>query len=68
MNVDLSTEDGHLCNMGRMIEEIEGKLRNSLDQVNFYPFFVVIFYLFFVLMYLPIWFCWGTTNQPLLIR
>lgn len=57
MNVDLSTEDGHLCNMGRMIEEIEGKLRNSLDQVNFYPFFVVIFYLFFVLMYLPIWFC-----------
>ncbi|KHN17055.1 Putative F-actin-capping protein subunit beta [Glycine soja] len=27
--------DGHLCNMGRMIEEMESKLRNSLDQVYF---------------------------------
>ncbi|KAA8537979.1 hypothetical protein F0562_027439 [Nyssa sinensis] len=35
MNMDLSVEEGHLCNMGKMIEEIEGKLRNSLDQVYF---------------------------------
>ncbi|KDP27513.1 hypothetical protein JCGZ_20153 [Jatropha curcas] len=35
MNMDLSTAEGHLCNMGRMIEEMEGKLRNSLDQVYF---------------------------------
>ena len=33
MNMDLSVADGHLCNMGKMIEEMEGKLRNSLDQV-----------------------------------
>jgi len=31
----LSVADGHLCNMGRMIEEMESKLRNSLDQVIF---------------------------------
>ncbi|KAG8660719.1 hypothetical protein MANES_02G186100v8 [Manihot esculenta] len=35
MNMDLAIADGHLCNMGRMIEEMEGKLRNSLDQVYF---------------------------------
>ncbi|XP_031392763.1 probable F-actin-capping protein subunit beta [Punica granatum] len=35
MNMDLSVADGHLCNMGRMIEEMESKLRNSLDQVYF---------------------------------
>ncbi|EEF35273.1 probable F-actin-capping protein subunit beta [Ricinus communis] len=35
MNRDLSVADGHLCNMGGMIEEMEGKLRNSLDQVYF---------------------------------
>ncbi|XP_057469441.1 probable F-actin-capping protein subunit beta [Actinidia eriantha] len=35
MNMDLSVADGHLCNMGKMIEEMEGKLRNSLDQVYF---------------------------------
>ncbi|ONK65234.1 uncharacterized protein A4U43_C07F35050 [Asparagus officinalis] len=35
MSMDLSTEEGHLCNMGKMIEEMEGKLRNSLDQVYF---------------------------------
>ncbi|XAR62229.1 hypothetical protein NMG60_11016914 [Bertholletia excelsa] len=35
MNMDLLVADGHLCNMGRMIEEMEGKLRNSLDQVYF---------------------------------
>ncbi|XXG61336.1 hypothetical protein AAC387_Pa04g3022 [Persea americana] len=35
MNLDLSVADGHLCNMGRMIEEMESKLRNSLDQVYF---------------------------------
>ena len=29
----LPVADGHLCNMGRMIEEMESKLRNSLDQV-----------------------------------
>lgn len=33
MNMDFSVADGHLCNMGRMIEEMESKLRNSLDQV-----------------------------------
>ncbi|RZC16484.1 putative F-actin-capping protein subunit beta [Glycine soja] len=33
MNMKLSVADGHLCNMGRMIEEMESKLRNSLDQV-----------------------------------
>lgn len=37
MNMELSVAEGHLCNMGRMIEEMESKLRNSLDQVmNFY--------------------------------
>ncbi|XP_052189503.1 probable F-actin-capping protein subunit beta [Diospyros lotus] len=35
MNMDLSVADGHLCNMGKMIEEMEAKLRNSLDQVYF---------------------------------
>ncbi|RVW94913.1 putative F-actin-capping protein subunit beta [Vitis vinifera] len=35
MNMDLSIADGHLCNMGKMIEEMESKLRNSLDQVYF---------------------------------
>ncbi|XP_042475300.1 probable F-actin-capping protein subunit beta [Macadamia integrifolia] len=35
MNMDLSVEDGHLCNMGRMVEEMESKLRYSLDQVYF---------------------------------
>ncbi|KAG0460542.1 hypothetical protein HPP92_020839 [Vanilla planifolia] len=32
MSYDLAMADGHLCNMGKMIEELEGKLRNSLDQ------------------------------------
>ncbi|KAI0495417.1 hypothetical protein KFK09_021718 [Dendrobium nobile] len=35
MNCDLAVADGHICNMGKMIEEMEGKLRNSLDQVYF---------------------------------
>ncbi|XP_010243327.1 PREDICTED: probable F-actin-capping protein subunit beta [Nelumbo nucifera] len=35
MNMDLPVAEGHLCNMGRMIEEMESKLRNSLDQVYF---------------------------------
>ncbi|KAK9269910.1 hypothetical protein L1049_025483 [Liquidambar formosana] len=35
MNMDLSVSEGHLCNMGKMIEEMESKLRNSLDQVYF---------------------------------
>lgn len=35
MSMDLSIAEGHLCNMGRMIEEMESKLRNSLDQVYF---------------------------------
>lgn len=35
MNCDFVVADGHLCNMGKMIEEMEGKLRNSLDQVYF---------------------------------
>ncbi|KAG8371358.1 hypothetical protein BUALT_Bualt13G0079400 [Buddleja alternifolia] len=35
MNMELSIAEGHLCNMGRMIEEMESKLRNSLDQVYF---------------------------------
>ncbi|KAL0352471.1 UNVERIFIED_CONTAM: putative F-actin-capping protein subunit beta [Sesamum calycinum] len=35
MNMELSVAEGHLCNMGKMIEEMESKLRNSLDQVYF---------------------------------
>ncbi|KAK8647024.1 hypothetical protein V6N13_120782 [Hibiscus sabdariffa] len=35
MNMNLPVADGHLSNMGKMIEELEGKLRNSLDQVYF---------------------------------
>ncbi|KAE8684534.1 putative F-actin-capping protein subunit beta [Hibiscus syriacus] len=35
MNMNLPVADGHLSNMGKMIEEMEGKLRNSLDQVYF---------------------------------
>ncbi|CAL5414825.1 unnamed protein product [Camellia sinensis] len=35
MNMNLSVADGHLSNMGKMIEEMESKLRNSLDQVYF---------------------------------
>ncbi|KAH6759042.1 Subunits of heterodimeric actin filament capping protein Capz superfamily [Perilla frutescens var. hirtella] len=35
MNLELPIAEGHLCNMGRMIEEMESKLRNSLDQVYF---------------------------------
>ncbi|KAK6940082.1 F-actin-capping protein subunit beta [Dillenia turbinata] len=35
MSMDLSVAEGHLCNMGKMIEEMEGKMRNSLDQVYF---------------------------------
>uniref|UniRef100_A0A7C8YTM9 F-actin-capping protein subunit beta n=1 Tax=Opuntia streptacantha TaxID=393608 RepID=A0A7C8YTM9_OPUST len=35
MSMQLSVADGHLCNMGKMIEEMESKLRNSLDQVYF---------------------------------
>ena len=35
MKMKLSVAEGHLCNMGRMIEEMESKLRNSLDQVKF---------------------------------
>jgi capping protein beta len=35
MSMELSVAEGHLCNMGRMIEELEGKLRNSLEQVYF---------------------------------
>ncbi|XP_020519210.1 probable F-actin-capping protein subunit beta isoform X2 [Amborella trichopoda] len=34
MILDLAVSEGHLCNMGRMIEEMEGKLRNSLDQTK----------------------------------
>lgn len=35
METDLALEHGHLCNMGRLIEEMESKLRNGLDQVYF---------------------------------
>jgi capping protein beta len=35
MEADASMTDGHLCNMGRMIEEMESKMRNGLDQVYF---------------------------------
>ncbi|KAG6438200.1 hypothetical protein SASPL_103137 [Salvia splendens] len=35
MNMDLPVDEGHLCNMGRMVEEMESKLRYSLDQVYF---------------------------------
>ncbi|KAI3979158.1 hypothetical protein MKX01_016983 [Papaver californicum] len=33
MNLDLAVADGHFCNTGKMIKEMESKLRNSLDQV-----------------------------------
>lgn len=36
MSENLPVADGHLCNMGKMIEEIEGKLRNSVEQVNYH--------------------------------
>ncbi|KAH9322413.1 hypothetical protein KI387_017052 [Taxus chinensis] len=35
MATNMSIAEGHLSNMGRMIEEMEGKLRNALDQVYF---------------------------------
>ncbi|XP_042018998.1 probable F-actin-capping protein subunit beta isoform X2 [Salvia splendens] len=35
MNMDIPVDEGHLCNMGRMVEEMESKLRYSLDQVYF---------------------------------
>ncbi|GLT29834.1 hypothetical protein SLA2020_046760 [Shorea laevis] len=35
MNLNLPAADGHLCNMGKMIEEMESKPRYSLDQVYF---------------------------------
>jgi hypothetical protein len=34
MSMTLDVADRHLFNMGKMIEEMEGKLRNSLDQVT----------------------------------
>ncbi|KAK7257010.1 hypothetical protein RIF29_30673 [Crotalaria pallida] len=34
MSMKLSVADGHLCNMGRMIEEMESKLRYSLYQAE----------------------------------
>lgn len=40
MNMDLSVQEGHLCNMGRMIEEMESKLRNSLDQVIWFSLYM----------------------------
>ncbi|KAJ3673353.1 hypothetical protein LUZ60_006727 [Juncus effusus] len=35
MSMELSVAEGHLCNMGRMIEEMESKLRYSLELVYF---------------------------------
>eukprot|EP00245_Coleochaete_scutata_P012101 TRINITY_DN4643_c0_g2_i1.p1 TRINITY_DN4643_c0_g2~~TRINITY_DN4643_c0_g2_i1.p1 ORF type:complete len:298 (+),score=47.69 TRINITY_DN4643_c0_g2_i1:70-894(+) len=35
VDATMDLKDGHISNMGRMVEEIEGKLRNSLDQVYF---------------------------------
>eukprot|EP00250_Pteridium_aquilinum_P009278 c18563_g1_i1 orf=106-930(+) len=35
IEADFSLSEGHLGNMGRMIEEMESKLRNGLDQVYF---------------------------------
>ncbi|GJT72137.1 RNA-directed DNA polymerase, eukaryota, reverse transcriptase zinc-binding domain protein [Tanacetum coccineum] len=34
-SIPFSVAGCHLCNMGKMIEELEGKLRNQLDQVYF---------------------------------
>lgn len=34
MEADASLSEGHLSNMGRMIEDMESKLRNGLDQVK----------------------------------
>jgi hypothetical protein len=33
MESDLDVADGHMQNMGKMIEEMENKLRNGLNQV-----------------------------------
>ena len=53
MNMDLSVADGHLCNMGKMIEEMEGKLRNSLDQVLLDSYFhITLAFLIFSHYYL----------------
>lgn len=46
MSMKLSVADGHLCNMGRMIEEMESKLRNSLDQV-FLDYMIQLYIFFF---------------------
>lgn len=46
MNMRLSVEEGHLCNMGRMIEEMEGKLRNSLEQVLWFLLSITAFLLY----------------------
>ncbi|EFJ21602.1 hypothetical protein SELMODRAFT_102808 [Selaginella moellendorffii] len=35
MEADFPSTEGHLGNMGRMIEDMESKLRNGLDQVYF---------------------------------
>lgn len=35
MEADFSLSEGHLSNMGKMIEDMESKLRNGLDQVYF---------------------------------
>jgi hypothetical protein len=43
MKSDISLEPGHLCNMGRLIEEMESKLRNGLDQVLKYAHQVCIY-------------------------
>lgn len=34
MEADSPMAEGHLSNMGRMIEDMESKLRNGLDQVK----------------------------------
>ena len=45
MSMTLAVADGHLVNMGKMIEEMEGKLRNSLDQVSASSHIYLFFYL-----------------------
>ena len=51
--MQLSVADGHLCNMGKMIEEMESKLRNSLDQVpkvEHYAFLILFSYVPFIFL------------------
>lgn len=44
MEDTLDVTDGHITNMGRMIEEMESKLRNGLDQVGHIEIIAISFW------------------------